>query len=249
MWHLVAPRLVQNFTVVCPDLRGYGGSSKPPAQVDHSSYSKRTMAADFVVLMRILGHERFAVAGHDRGGRVAYRLALDHPDNITKLAVLDIIPTGDVWRFMDADFALDWWHWSFLAQPHPLPETLLSANPSAYYYREGRERFHPEALKEYLHYVHDAETVRAMCEDYRAGATIDRKLDEEDYGKRQISCSTMVLWSTKETQWARLNMLEVWRRWAEEVTGHAVNAGHYLAEEVPDEVTTEFLNFFTEPSG
>ena len=244
MWHLVAPQLADFFTVVCPDLRGYGDSSKPPSTSEHDNYSKRTMANDFVRLMRDMGHERFAIAGHDRGARVAYRLALDHCECVTKLALLDIIPTGEVWRRMDADFALDWWHWAFLAQPHPLPETLLAANPDAYYLREGRELFYPEALEDYLRCIHNPETIRAMCEDYRAGASVDRALDNADYGERRIVCPLLVLWSAKEAQWARLDMLEVWQKWAEDVRGYPVDASHYLAEEMPDEIASQFLKFF-----
>ena len=168
MWHAVAPRLAENFTVVAPDLRGYGESSKPPTTPDHEPYSKRAMARDAVELMRQLGFERFSVAGHDRGGRCAYRLALDHPERVARLAVLDIVPTAEMWRDADKEFGLVNWHWYFLAQPFDLPERLIGADPGAYYFRRGRDRFHPEALADYEACVHDPETIHGMCEDYRA---------------------------------------------------------------------------------
>jgi haloacetate dehalogenase len=180
MWHAVAPRLAAHFTVVAPDLRGYGDSSKPATTADHAPYSKRAMAADQVALMRHFGFDRFAVAGHDRGGRVAYRLALDYPEQVSRLAVLDIIPTAEVFRHLDRALGLAFWHWFFLAQPAPFPERLIGADPDAYYFRDRRERFHPEALAEYLRCVREPATVHAMCEDYRAGATLDVDHDEAD---------------------------------------------------------------------
>src|SRR5437588_3639179 len=177
MWHKVAPRLAEEFTVVASDLRGYGDSSKPPTTPDHEPYSKRAMARDQVALMRRLGFERFAVAGHDRGGRVAYRLALDLPERVTKLAVLDIIPTGEALRRADMAFGLGYWHWFFLAQPYDLPERMIGANPDNYYFRQ-RDLFDPEAPADYLRAVHDPATIHATCEDYLAGATYDVALDE-----------------------------------------------------------------------
>ncbi len=150
MWHEIAPRLARDFTVIAPDLRGYGGSAKPATTADHEPYSKRAMARDQIALMRHFGFERFAVAGHDRGGRVAYRLALDHPDAVEKLAVLDIVPTGEMYRRADMAFGLGYWHWFFLAQPAPLPERMIGADPEAYYFHGVRERFAPEALADYL---------------------------------------------------------------------------------------------------
>ena len=150
MWHKIAPRLARDFTVIAPDLRGYGGSAKPATTADHEPYSKRAMARDQIALMRHFGFERFAVAGHDRGGRVAYRLALDHPDAVEKLAVLDIVPTGEMYRRADMAFGLGYWHWFFLAQPAPLPERMIGADPEAYYFHGVRERFAPEALADYL---------------------------------------------------------------------------------------------------
>src|SRR5687768_993599 len=189
MWHRIAPRLAEEFTVVAADLRGYGESSKPATTPDHEPYSKRATARDQVEVMRQLGFERFGLAGHDRGGRCAYRLALDHPERVTRLAVLDIVPTAEMWRRADMRFGLVNWHWFFLAQKAPLPELLLEANPDAYYFRSGRERFDQEALADYLRCVRRPETIHAMCEDYRAGATIDNELDEADLrAGRKIAC-------------------------------------------------------------
>jgi haloacetate dehalogenase len=170
MWHAVAPRLANEFTVVAADLRGYGESSKPATRPDHEPYSKRAMARDMVAVMEELGFERFGVCGHDRGGRCAYRMALDHPERVQKLAVLDIVPTAEMWRRVDMELGLVDWHWFFLAQPHPFPERLIAAAPDEFYFRGDRSRFHHEALADYLHCARDPETIHAMCEDYRAGA-------------------------------------------------------------------------------
>jgi haloacetate dehalogenase len=244
MWNLVAPRLAEDFTVVAPDLRGYGESSKPPTTPDHEPYSKRAMARDQVEVMRYLGFERFGVAGHDRGGRCAYRLALDHPERVEKLAVLDIVPTGDMWRRVDMEFGLVDWHWFFLAQPAPFPEEVIGSNPDAYYFRGDGSRFDPEALADYLRCVRDPETIRGMCEDYRAGATIDFELDEADRGKRRIACPVLALWSGREELGRWFDVLDVWRQWADDVRGRALDAGHFLAEEAPEETYEELRKFF-----
>ena len=181
MWHAVAPALAEHFTVVATDLTGYGMSSKPPSSDDHSPYSKRSMANDQVAVMRKLGHEKFIVAGHDRGGRVAYRMALDHPEVVQKLAVLDIIPTLEAFERGGKDFGLGYYHWFFLAQPAPLPETLIDADPDWFWRwhtdRVPRKFFAPEAVEDYLNCFRNPETVRAICEDYRAAATIDLEHD------------------------------------------------------------------------
>jgi haloacetate dehalogenase len=244
MWHKIALRLARDFTVVTPDLRGYGDSSKPPTTPTHEPYSKRAMARDQIAVMQQLGFDQFFVAGHDRGGRCAYRLALDHPNQVRKLAVLDIIPTGEAWRQANMTFGLGFWHWFFLAQPFPLPEQLIGANPDNYYFRSGRERFDPEALKDYLRCVHNPDTIHAMCEDYRAGATIDYQLDEADRGTKRIQCPVLVLWSKQGELEEWYDVLAIWRDWADDVEGKAIDCGHYLAEEAPDETYTELHTFF-----
>ena len=212
MWHTVAPLLTRDFTVVAPDLRGYGESSKPPTTADHEPYSKRAMGRDMLALMRHLGFARFGVAGHDRGGRVGYRLALDHPELVTKLAVLDIIPTGEAFRRADMAFGLGYWHWFFLAQPAPLPERLIGADPDAYYFRErDLPWLDSEALEDYLRCVRNPETIHAMCEDYRAGASYDFHLDEADRGKRRIACPVLALWGRRGKLEDWYDVLAIWR--------------------------------------
>lgn len=252
MWHKVAPTLARHFTVVATDLTGYGRSSKPASQPDHAPYSKRAMARDQVALMRKLGYARFFVAGHDRGGRVAYRMALDHADVVQKLAVLDIIPTGEAFARANREFALGYYHWLFLAQPAPLPERLIGADPD-WFWRwhtdrsERKDIFTPEALQDYLDCFRDPETVRAICEDYRAGANIDCEHDAADQraGKR-IACPLLALWGAKAKLQAWYDTLAVWRDWAHYVRGRALDCGHYLAEELPDETAAELLAFFTD---
>lgn len=244
MWNAVAPVLAADFTVVCADLRGYGGSSKPETTNDHEPYSKRAMARDMVAVMEELGFERFAVAGHDRGGRCAYRLALDHPERVEKLAVLDIVPTGDMWRRVDMEFGMVDWHWFFLAQPAPFPEEVIGSNPDAYYFRGDRSRFHPEALEDYLRAVRDPATIHGMCEDYRAGATFDRDLDESDRGRRRIECPVLVLWARRDELGRWFDVVGTWRGWADDVRGKAIDSGHFLAEEAPEETAAELRAFF-----
>ena len=245
MWHKVAPLLAQDFTVVAADLRGYGRSSKPESTNDHFPYSKRVMAMDQIALMAAFGFDEFSVVGHDRGGRCAYRMALDHPGRVRKLAVLDIIPTGEAFRRTNMDFAMGYWHWFFLSQPYDLPESMINADPEKYYFRTGRERFAPEALADYLESVHNPETIHAICEDYRAAATIDTKLDEADRARRKITCPTLVLWGlqTKLQEW--YDVLSIWRDWAENVQGHGIDCGHYLAEEAPEETYEALHDFLT----
>lgn len=246
MWHAVAPRLAEDFTVVAADLRGYGESWSLEDAPDHEPFSKRAMGRDQVGVMQHLGFERFAVAGHDRGGRCAYRLALDHPDRVTKLAVLDIVPTADMWRRVDKEFGFVDWHWFFLAQPAPFPEEVISANPEAFYFRGDRSRFHPEALEDYLRAVRNPRTIHAMCEDYRAGATLDYYADENDRGERKIACPVLALWAGREELGRWFDVLAVWREWADDVRGHALDSGHYLAEEAPDQIYEELRAFFAE---
>lgn len=244
MWHRLAPVLAQKYTVIAPDLRGYGGSHKPPASADHAAYAKTVMALDMVEIMKEFGHERFQVVAHDRGARVAHRLALDHPDRVQKLAVLDIIPTLEHFERTDMAFALGYYHWFWLAQPHPFPETLINAAPETWFKahtsREPKDDafFHPEAFADYLAHVRDPEMVRGMCEDYRAATTIDLVDDRRSRtAGRKVECPLLALWGTKGkiSQW--YDALAVWRAYAVgPVTGGGVNSGHYLAEEAPDEV-------------
>jgi haloacetate dehalogenase len=250
MWHLVAPHLAQRFTVVATDLTGYGESSKPPPTPDHAPYSKRSMARDQLEIMRQLGHERFFVAGHDRGGRVGYRLALDHPDAVRKLAVLDIVPTLEAFERGGRAFGLGYYHWFFLAQPAPLPERLIGADPDWFWrwhtHRGPRDIFDPRVVEDYLACFRNPETVRAICEDYRAGATIDCAHDAADKqsGKR-IRCPVLALWGAQAKLEEWYDTLAVWREWADDVQGRALPCGHYLAEEAPEETLRELVEFFT----
>lgn len=251
MWHEVAPALADRLTVVAPDLRGYGKTSKPPADPDHANYSKRVMALDQIELMARLGHQRFSVAGHDRGGRVGYRLALDHPDVVDRLAVLDIIPTGEAFARGGHDFGLGLYHWYFLAQPAPLPERLIGSDPE-WFWRWHTTRgpdsgfFHPAALDDYLDCFRDPETIRGMCDDYRAGAGVDFEQDlaDREAGKK-IRSPLMVLWGRRAVLEKWYDVLEIWSGWADEVTGRALDCGHYLAEEAPDETSQELMAFFS----
>jgi len=248
MWHKIAPRLARDFSVVAPDLRGYGDSSKPPTTPDHAPYSKRTMARDQIAVMRQLGYERFFVAGHDRGGRCAYRLALDYPERVLKLAVLDIVPTGEAFRRADMAFGLGFWHWFFLAQPYDLPERLIGADPDYFFLRARHPTsepfFAPEAQEDYVRCFRNPETIHAICEDYRAAATADFVDDEADRGKRRIACPVLALWSRRGDLEAWYDVLAIWRGWADDVRGRALDCGHYLAEEAPDETYSELRAFF-----
>jgi haloacetate dehalogenase len=248
MWHKIAPRLARDFAVVAPDLRGYGDSSKPPATPDHAPYSKRAMARDQIAVMRQLGYERFFVAGHDRGGRCAYRLTLDYPERVLKLAVLDIVPTGEAFRRADMAFGLGFWHWFFLAQPYDLPERLIGADPDYFFLRARHPAselfFAPEALEDYVRCFRNPETIHAICEDYRAAATIDFADDEADRGKKRIACPVLALWSRRGDLEVWYDVLAIWRGWADDVRGRALDCGHYLAEEAPDETYSELRAFF-----
>ncbi len=251
MWHKVAPRLAESFTVVATDLRGYGASGKPASTRDHAPYSKRVMARDQIGVMRSLGHERFCVAGHDRGARVGYRMALDHPERVLRLAVLDIVPTGEAFRRADAKFAMGYWHWFFLAQPEDLPEMLMGANPEEYWFRhtarepKPRDFFAAEPLAEYLDAFRDPATRHAICEDYRAAATVDRAHDDADRDAgRRIHCPVLALWGGRGKLDEWYDVLAVWRDWATDVRGQALDCGHYLPEEAPEATCAAFLAFF-----
>lgn len=242
-WHKVAPRLAERFTVVVPDVRGYGASDKPHG----ADYSKRALGGELVALMAQLGHDRFGVAGHDRGGRVAYRMALDHPGAVAKLAVLDIVTTLDTWERMNDRSALFAYHWLFLAQPEPLPETLIAAAPR-YFVRHTIESWNgtPGAITEEAHEAYadafDAGTIHASCQDYRAGATVDRERDlaDRDAG-RKIACPVLSLWG--DARGGR-DYVPDWRRWAGDVSGHGLPCGHFVMEEDPDGTTRALDEFF-----
>jgi haloacetate dehalogenase len=248
MWHRVAPMLAERCTVVCPDLRGYGDSTKPPSEGSHEPYSKRVMAGDQVELMRALGFERFAVVGHDRGGRVARRLALDHPDAVSRLGVLDIIPTRAIYGTLDQRRATTVWRYFFLVQPPDLPERLIGAAPDFYLdYTLNEWCRTPAALAdaavaEYRR-CFDPATIHAGCEDYRAGASIDLVHDTADAGRR-IGCPVLVLWSAHGIG-SSYDVLSIWREQADDVRGRALDCGHFLAEERPDETVAELLAFLT----
>jgi haloacetate dehalogenase len=251
LWHRVAPRLTERFTVVAPDLRGYGESSRPPGGDDHAGYAKRAMAQDQVEVMERLGFRQFAVAGHDRGARVAYRMALDHPERVTKLAVLDVVPTAAMWAGADRRFGLGAFHWYFLAQPYDLPERMIGADPE-YFLRTlitrwsgNPEAFAPEALAAYIKHFSDPACIHATCEDYRAGATID--LEHDLAGQQQghrITCPVLALWGAGRAGGGGRDWLATWREWATDVRGHGLPCGHFLPEEAPEETATALRDFF-----
>jgi haloacetate dehalogenase len=249
MWHATAPALARTFRVVAADLRGYGDSSKPPAGDDFSAYSKRAMAADMVEVMSALGHESFFVAGHDRGARVAHRLALDHPERVRAACVMDIAPTLHMFDTTDQKFATGYYHWFFLIQPDGLPEHLIGLDPQ-YYVKEKLRRwaapgaqFDPSAVAEYVR-AFTPETIRASCDDYRAAASIDLDHDRADRSRR-VTCPLLVLWGAKGFVQRTYNVLDVWRDYASVVSGRALDCGHFLPEEAAPDVIAELELFFS----
>jgi haloacetate dehalogenase len=243
-WHLVAPLLAETHTVVCPDSRGYGESSKPKTTEDHEPYSKRAMARDCVALMRSLGHERFAVVGHDRGAYVALRCALDHPASVSALVVLDAVPIGEALARADAKFASAWWHWFFFGQTEKPAERVISADPEAWY-RPDRELMGEANYADYLRAIRDPEVVHAMMEDYRAGLGIDRAHDDADRAAgRRVQCPALVLWATRDDMEELYgDPLEVWSAWANDLRGGPIESGHHIAEEAPEPLVAELLPF------
>jgi haloacetate dehalogenase len=255
MWHRVAPLLAERFTVVCADLRGYGASSKPQSRPDHSPYAKRAMALDMVRLMQDQGFDRFGVVGHDRGARVAYRLALDHGERVERLAVLDVIPTADAFARADARFALAFWPWTLLAQPEPLPEALIAGAPEAVVndaltnWGSEAAAFPAEVRAAYIAALSDRASIHAICEEYRAAATLDLEQDKEDrLAGRRISCPLLALWSggsALDTWYQDIGgPLTVWRNWADEVSGRPIAGGHFFPEQNAAETAAELLKFF-----
>lgn len=253
MWQRTAPELARTHTVIAPDLRGYGGSERPPADDDDAGYSKRAMGADVVAVMDALGHERFAVVAHDRGARVGHRLALDHPGRIERLCVIDIVPTRAVFTQARQDVATGNFHWFFLIQPGGLPETMIGADPD-YWFGEllrrwtgaaGMGAFTPEALEEYRRAWRDPEFIRASCGDYRAGAGIDLVHDEADLGRR-VACPLLALWGAEARIGGRFDVLAEWRARASDVRGRPVPGGHFLVEESPAQTLAEIAAFLAE---
>ena len=258
MWHRVAPRLAERHTVVAADLRGYGDSGKPPSTADHAPYAKRAMAADQIQAMAALGFDRFHLVGHDRGARVGYRLAYDRPDCLASLAILDVVPTADIFANVDAALAKAYFHWFLMLQPEPLAETLMGAVPE-FYLRWLLDRWSStpgaiadEAFAEYLRCFRDPATLHALCEDYRA-APLDAAADRADEGRR-IACPVLVLWGADQGQhpgWPSmsLDIVERWRARAGDVTGRPVACGHFLPEEAPEETSRALLAFLAEKGG
>ncbi len=247
-WHKVAPDLAARFTVVAPDLRGYGDSTKPDGGERHANYSKRAMAADQVAVMRSLGFDRFPVVGHDRGGRVAHRMVLDHPGTVERVALFDIAPTATMYARTDQAFATRYFWWFFLIQPAPLPERLIDADPEFFLrtHIDGQSKT-PGAtsdalFQEYLRCYRDPACRHAICEDYRAAATIDLEHDAAD-SERRIDIPLLALWGAKGTVGALYDVLQTWREKARDVRGRPLECGHILQEEAPDQVLEELLSF------
>jgi haloacetate dehalogenase len=252
-WHKIAPRLAREFTVVATDLRGYGDSEKPPGGDDHSGYSFRAMAQDQVEVMAALGATRFYAAGHDRGARVLHRMCLDHPDKVARAAILDIIPQHHLFTRTTREWAKASYHWFFMIQPYDLPERLMSADPDFFITKklaktaQGLSFFGKEALEEYKRCFRNPATVHAMCEDYRATATVDLAMDTEDFASgRKIKCPALVLWGATGSVGRHQRPAEIWPRYASNIVGaKALPCGHYLSEEAPEETYAELRAFFS----
>ena len=249
-WHEIAPKLAQQYTVICPDLRGYGDSSKPVGLEDHSNYSKRAMALDMVELMASLGFERFHLVGHDRGGRVSHRLAADHPQRVHTLTVLDISPTLRMFESTNMEFARAYYHWFLMLQPPPLPEQMLAGQvPFNLLGRIGREepdlsKFNEEAVREYVRCFADPAAIHASCEDYRAAGTIDLEHDRADRAAgRKLPMPMMTLWGANAVVGTMFDCLADWKAVADNVIGRAMPSGHFVPEEAPQETLAEIERF------
>jgi haloacetate dehalogenase len=254
MWHRVAPQLAEKFTLIIADLPGYGWSDMPRSDDKHTPYTKRAMADAMVEAMEQLGHVHFALAGHDRGGRVSYRLALDHPGRLSRLAVLDILPTYDYWMKMDWRYALKIYHWTFLAQPYPLPETLIGGAPDFFLRQKmasqtkskNLDAIDPRALEHYLAAFRDPSRVHAMCEDYRAGASADFEIDKADHDAgKKITIPMLALWGDTGIAQAAATPLDTWKTWATNVIGAPIDSGHFLTEEAPGATAKALRDFFS----
>jgi haloacetate dehalogenase len=254
MWHRLAPALDSRFTLVLPDLPGYGFSAAPEADENHAPYDKRSMARVMVAIMDQLGHERFRLAGHDRGGRVAYRLALDHPERVERMATLDIVPTYDMWKAMDRNLAMKVWHWPFLAQPVPLPEMLIEKASVEYLEwkmaswtkAKNLSAFDPRALEHYRDAFSQPARIHAHCEDYRAGQAADFMHDQDDRrAGRTIACPLLALWGAAGIPSQTGGPLDIWRQWAPHALGAPIDSGHFLAEENPDDTASALVDFFS----
>ena len=252
MWHKVAPELARDYTVVCPDLRGYGDSSKPKGLPDHANYAKRAMALDMAQVMSALGHERFHVVGHDRGGRVGHRLARDHGRRVRSLTVLDISPTLKMYASTSLQFAKAYWHWFFLIQEAPMPERMLKGQAPFYILKRlgrgksGLEHFSKQAMAQYVRAFRDPRTLHATCEDYRAAATIDLVHDQKDRAK--LKMPLLALWGKHGVIEALFDCLADWREVAADVRGRALPCGHFIAEEKPRALLAELRRFLRQPA-
>ena len=250
MWHGVAPILARSYQVVCPDLRGYGQSDKPASDSLHQPYSKRAMANDIIAVMRRLGHKRFLVGAHDRGARVAHRMGLDHPNSVAAMTLLDIAPTREMYANTSTEFARNYWHWFFLTLPSPFPEKMIGADPEMFWkqkcFYQSKEKvpFVSEALTEYLDAFANPEMIHASCEDYRAAASIDIEHDNADLGKK-LKMPILTLWAKHGVIETCFNGLNLWRMRAKKVEGEALDATHYMAEEIPEEVAARMSDFYS----
>jgi haloacetate dehalogenase len=249
MWRHVAPLLAERYTVVATDLRGYGDSGKPPSTPDHTPYSMRAIAQDQVEVMRTMGHDRFSVVGHDRGARCGYRLALDEPQAVNRLTVMDIVPTGDVYERAEKAFSLSYWIWSFLAAPAPVPEQFIAAAPDVLVnfmldsWPKVKDAFPDDVRTEYIEKFRDADTAHAICEEYRAAATLDYEHDEADRGNRKIECPVQVLWSQGGSVEKLYDPMQIWKSWSDDVRGEAMPVGHFIPEEAPPDTAEKLIEF------
>jgi haloacetate dehalogenase len=252
VWHKVAPELARHFTAVCPDLKGYGDSDAPTPTPDSGNYSKRVMGEEMLGLMRARGHPRFALAGHDRGARIGYRLALDHPEALTRLGILDILPTSEYWDLADRRFAVNTFHWGFLARDGGLPERLIGKDPEFFQdyllrlWAGDYAALDPEALEEYRRCFRKPENIAASCADYRAGYTIDDAQDRADRAAGcKIACPVLVLSGDQYLATGENKAVDIWKRWATDVRGSVIQSGHFVAEEKPAEVLAALVPFLT----